>query len=209
MTTKWNEPVHEIMTLFVLRKLILQTRTRSYPVGLDVWRFGWTLRLLQYYMCAKSEGSGETARMRRLAWAFAVRLCDKYHNLMNWLKLRWFLTNQHALTKRQTDTRRREKKKKKKTTQVQPVCVLFALDFIFWLFIRICNIVAITVFSFFVFHFDTYFTLNGHASYKLTNDKSKKELDKGILKVFILINNQIAWAPFYNKWSSSMQDALI
>ena len=34
-------------------------------------------------MCANSEGSGETARMRRLAWAFAGRLCDKYHNLMN------------------------------------------------------------------------------------------------------------------------------
>ena len=36
-------------------------------------------------MCANSEGSGETARMRRLAWAFAGRLCDKYHNLMSWL----------------------------------------------------------------------------------------------------------------------------
>ena len=37
-------------------------------------------------MCANSEGSDETARMRRLAWAFAGRLCDKYHNLMSWLK---------------------------------------------------------------------------------------------------------------------------
>ena len=36
-------------------------------------------------MYANSEGSGETARMRRLAWAFAGRLCDKYHNLMIWL----------------------------------------------------------------------------------------------------------------------------
>ena len=34
-------------------------------------------------MCANSEGSGETARMRSLAWAFAVRLCDKYYNLMS------------------------------------------------------------------------------------------------------------------------------
>ena len=33
-------------------------------------------------MCANSEGSGETARMRRLGRAFAGRLCDKYHNLM-------------------------------------------------------------------------------------------------------------------------------
>ena len=36
-------------------------------------------------MCANSEGSGGTARMRRLAWAFAGRLCVKYHNLMSWL----------------------------------------------------------------------------------------------------------------------------
>ena len=30
------EPSHEIMVLFNLRKLILQTRMRSYPVGLGV-----------------------------------------------------------------------------------------------------------------------------------------------------------------------------
>ena len=45
--------------------------------------FGRTLRLLPYFMCANSEGFGETAN---LAWAFAGRLCDKYHNLMSWLK---------------------------------------------------------------------------------------------------------------------------
>ena len=45
-----------------------------------------TLRLLPYSMCANSEGSGETAWMSRLAWAFAGRLCDKYHNLMSWFK---------------------------------------------------------------------------------------------------------------------------
>ena len=42
-------------------------------------------------MCANSEGSGETARMRRLAWVFAGRLCDKYHNLMSWLKCAFIL----------------------------------------------------------------------------------------------------------------------
>ena len=40
-----------------------------------------------YFMCANSEGSGETAQMRRPDWAFAGRLCDKYHNLMSLLKL--------------------------------------------------------------------------------------------------------------------------
>ena len=47
--------------------------------------FGRTLRQLPYFMCANSEGSGKTARMRRLAWAFAGRLYDKYHNVMSWL----------------------------------------------------------------------------------------------------------------------------
>ena len=45
--------------------------------------FGWTLRLFPYFMCANSEGSGEIARVRKLAWAFAGCQCDKYHNLMS------------------------------------------------------------------------------------------------------------------------------
>ena len=32
-----NEPSHEIMALFVLHKLILQTCVRGHPLGLDVW----------------------------------------------------------------------------------------------------------------------------------------------------------------------------
>ena len=48
--------------------------------------FGQILRLLPYFMCANSKDSGETAQMCRLTWAFAGRLCDKYHNLMSWLK---------------------------------------------------------------------------------------------------------------------------
>ena len=83
---------HEIMVRSVLRKLILQTRMRSHPVGVRCLIFGRTLRLLPYFMCANSEGSGETARMRRLAWAFVGRLCDKYHNLMSWLILFAFIS---------------------------------------------------------------------------------------------------------------------
>ena len=58
-------------------------------------------------MYANSEGSGETARMRRLAWAFAGRICDKYQNLMDWL-ISW-LTNalshehSHVQEKKRTD----------------------------------------------------------------------------------------------------------
>ena len=49
--------------------------------------FGRNLRLLPYVMCANSEGSGETVRMRRLAWAFAGRLWYMSQNLMSWLIL--------------------------------------------------------------------------------------------------------------------------
>ena len=55
------------MAFFILRKLILQSRMHSYPVEL----FGRTLHLLPYFMCANSEGYGDTAQMRRVAWAFA------------------------------------------------------------------------------------------------------------------------------------------
>ena len=36
LASKAFEPAHEIMALFVLRKLILQTRMRIHPVVLDV-----------------------------------------------------------------------------------------------------------------------------------------------------------------------------
>ena len=73
-----DEPFQEIMVLFVLRKLILQTRMRSHQAGLDVW---FLVGLFDYFICSNSEGSGEIAR----TWAFAGPLCDKYHNLMSWL----------------------------------------------------------------------------------------------------------------------------
>ena len=77
LTCSRNYPLHEheIIVLFVLRKLILQMRMRSHPVGLDVLFFGQTLRLLPYFMCVNSKGSG------------AGRLCDEYHNLMSWCKI--------------------------------------------------------------------------------------------------------------------------
>ena len=66
------EPTHEIMALIALRKLNLQTRMRSNPLGLDVW---FLVRPFVYFHTLCGE-------QRRLWWdsAFAVRLCDKYHN---------------------------------------------------------------------------------------------------------------------------------
>ena len=79
-----NEPSHEIMVLSVLRNLILQNAHTQPSNGARCQIFGRTLRLLPYFMCANSEGSSKTAWMRRLAWALADCLCDKYHNLMSW-----------------------------------------------------------------------------------------------------------------------------
>ena len=46
--------------------------------------FGLSLHLHPYFMYASSEGSGESAHMRRLAWAFAARWRDKYRKLVHW-----------------------------------------------------------------------------------------------------------------------------
>ena len=63
----YGKPAHEIMVFFVVRKHILQTRRiLSHTVGDRCLIFRRTLRLLPYFMCANSKGSGETARMRRL-----------------------------------------------------------------------------------------------------------------------------------------------
>ena len=84
-TSRTFEPAHEIMALFFLCKLTLQMRMHSHPVGLDVWFLVGPIIYLPYFMRANSEGSGETARMRRLVWAIAGRLCDKCNNLRSWL----------------------------------------------------------------------------------------------------------------------------
>ena len=62
-----NEPTLEILALFVLRKLILQSQHAQPYSGACCLNFGQTLRLLPYFMYVNSEGSGETVRMRRLA----------------------------------------------------------------------------------------------------------------------------------------------
>ena len=55
------EACHEIIVLFVLRKVILHVQPSS---GARCLIFGQTLRLLPYFRCANSEGSGETAHAR-------------------------------------------------------------------------------------------------------------------------------------------------
>ena len=84
------------MRLWYFSSSINSSSAHAQPSSV-AWRLilGWTLCLCPYYMCANSKGSGETARMHRLAWAFAGRLSDNYHNLMSWLIL--FLPVSHTV----------------------------------------------------------------------------------------------------------------
>ena len=58
------EAAHEIMALFVLRKLILQTRMCSHPVGLDVWFF---VGSFVYFHTSCVQTAKALARLRRCA----------------------------------------------------------------------------------------------------------------------------------------------
>ena len=61
--------------------------------------FGRIFCLLPYFKFVNSECSGATMQMRRLTWAFADRLCDKYHNLMSWLISWYFFQMKHLAPK--------------------------------------------------------------------------------------------------------------
>ena len=71
---------HETMVLFVFRKLILQTRMCSQPMGLDVW---FLVGPFVYFHTSCVRTAKALARLRRCAGS--PEPCDKYHNLMSWL----------------------------------------------------------------------------------------------------------------------------
>ena len=77
--TPWRSchPSHEIMVLFVLRKLILRTHMCSNPVGLDFWLLAGPF---VYFHTSCLRTAKALARLHRC-------LCDKYHNLISWLIL--------------------------------------------------------------------------------------------------------------------------
>ena len=75
-----------LMALFVLLKLILQTCMRSHPVG-EMSDFCSDPSSTSILHVCEQRRLWRTLKVlaRLLAWAFAGRLCDKYHNLMSWL----------------------------------------------------------------------------------------------------------------------------
>ena len=71
-----NETAHEKKDLVVYQVRDLQMRMRSPYWSYRHEYFAWNFLNVPTTIYAKSKGSGETAHMRRLAWAFAGRL---YH----------------------------------------------------------------------------------------------------------------------------------
>ena len=75
---------------FVVKVLSVYTKRHSLtehvplPTYSNSLRFCLNIRLLPYIMFASGEGSGETARMRRLTRAFAARQGDKNLNRERW-----------------------------------------------------------------------------------------------------------------------------
>ena len=70
--TKLLEPAHEIMALFVLRKLILQTRMRSHPVGLDVLFLVRPFSTSMLYVCEQRrlwQDCGDAQARLSLRWS--------------------------------------------------------------------------------------------------------------------------------------------
>ena len=63
--------------LMVYPFVVLQMPMHSPYLGYRHAFFAWSF-LKVSTMYANSKGSGETALMRSLVWAFAGRLCDKY-----------------------------------------------------------------------------------------------------------------------------------
>ena len=76
------EPCHEIMILFVLRKLILQTRMRCHPVGLDVWFLVGPLSAFLLHVCEQRDCADAQAR-RSLRWPpkWSVSLSRELDNM--------------------------------------------------------------------------------------------------------------------------------
>ena len=86
------EPWHEIIALFVLRKLILQTCMRSHPVGLDVWFLVWPF-VYFHTSCVQTAkalgrlhewaGSHEPSLVAYvisiiISWAGSINICERF-----------------------------------------------------------------------------------------------------------------------------------
>ena len=75
-----NEPSHEVMVLFSLHKLILQTRMRSHPMGLDAWSLVGPFDYFHTLCVRMRDWADVQARLIYMV------LYDKYHNRISWTR---------------------------------------------------------------------------------------------------------------------------
>ena len=90
------------MALFVLRKLILQTRMRSHPVGLDVW---FLVGPFVYFHTSCVRTAKALVRLRGCAGSpepLLVAYVIRNHNLMSWLISNMQLQNHENMNIRST-----------------------------------------------------------------------------------------------------------
>ena len=71
-----TEPSHEIMVLFVLRKLILQTCMCSHPVGLDVW---FLVELCIYFNTLSEPSLVAYVISTIISWAGSIKVWEESH----------------------------------------------------------------------------------------------------------------------------------
>ena len=62
-----NETTHDIMALIALQKTQSSNTHAQQSTGASCLIFSQVLRLLLFFMCANSKGSGETVQMHSLA----------------------------------------------------------------------------------------------------------------------------------------------
>ena len=62
--------------------LVFYTQPHSGTISPTI---GMHLHLQSFYVYVSSYAPGKTVRVCRLVWAFAGRMFERYHNLMNWL----------------------------------------------------------------------------------------------------------------------------
>ena len=72
------EPRQANLCLRAFRHDKFQLRMPSNSEGPGIWLSVWKFLFDSLLVSASREGSGETARMPRLAWTFAARIGDKY-----------------------------------------------------------------------------------------------------------------------------------
>ena len=86
---KWNEINWAASSEFVSSSIpswqILTAHAQPFRGATDL-AFCLQVPLASLLVWASSGGSGETARMRRLAWTFAARIGDKYQIRLTWPK---------------------------------------------------------------------------------------------------------------------------